>query len=116
MGVVTAVPPLPCSYSGSVHIGGVPAPEGTVIETVVYTTIRDQVTTTAVGSIYPYISASVTEEEYDNCCQSCGCTIPVEFYINGVKADQTSTFSAGGAKQVGLTVAWAPTPTTTPTT
>ena len=43
VGVVTAVPPLPCSYSGSVHIGGVPAPEGTVIETVVYTTIRDQV-------------------------------------------------------------------------
>ncbi len=64
----------------------------------VYGTIRGEISTDTIGS-YQDLIAQVTSDEY-----ACGCTIPVEFYVNGIKAPQTSTFTAAGSKVVDLAV------------
>jgi PKD repeat protein len=105
----TSPPPIPCTYHGTVTINGVPAPVGTIIQTKVYGTVRGQEYVYETGN-YDYLAAQVTADEY-----SCGCTITVEFYVNGYKAPQTSTFTAGGGKEVNLAVQGV-IPTTSPTT
>ncbi|HQI15318.1 MAG TPA: hypothetical protein PK254_09165, partial [Methanolinea sp.] len=115
IGLITGIvaadspPPIPCTYNGTVTINGAPAPVGTLIETKVYGTVRGDITVTTAGS-YERLMAWVSSSEYE-----CGCTIPVQFYVNGYRAPQTSTFSAAGYKNVNLVLTGIPTPTITPT-
>jgi len=115
IGLITGIvaadspPPIPCTYYGTVTINGAPAPVGTVIETKVYGTVRGDITVSTAGS-YAGLMAWVSSSEYE-----CGCTIPVQFYVNGYLAPQTSTFSAAGYKNVNLVLTGIPTPTITPT-
>ncbi len=44
-----APPPIPCEYHGTLTIGGVPAPVGTVIQVKVNGIIRAEETTTVTG-------------------------------------------------------------------
>src|SRR5512137_2438605 len=105
----TAPPPIPCDFYGTVTIGGVPAPIGTIIQTKIYGTVRGEEVTTQIGR-YEYLSAQVTSSE-----ASCGCSIPVEFWVNGHKADQQSTFTSAVSKELNLTVSGVTPPTTSPT-
>ncbi len=101
--VVIASPPLPSEYFGNVTLNGRPAPVGTEIGAEVNGTVRDEITVIEEG-LYggpgvwdEKLIVQVSEGEY-----ACGCTIPIAFTINGIPADQTSTFSAGQTVSLDL--------------
>ncbi len=125
---VSAQPMLPHAFYGSVTIGGQPAPLGTLVEArgdnIIPDTDPDDdgpfegnpICTTVVGKYGSddpsqnmfYVQGT---EELHN-----GETI--EFYINGVKADQifeNPGFQSGGLTELNLTVASAPPVTCPPT-
>jgi hypothetical protein len=101
VGVSAAVPPNPNAFYGTVKIAGSPAPVGTEIVAKVFNANHGQITTTESGkyggtdTFSQKLEVSLTESEYTGCCQSCGCTLQIVFYINGKMADQTSTFDPG---------------------
>lgn len=101
--VVIAAPPLPSEYFGNVTLNDKPAPVGTEVRAVINGTTRDEITVIEEG-LYggsgmwdDKLIVQVSEEEY-----ACGCTIPIVFTINGVPADQTSTFSSGQTVSLDL--------------
>ena len=53
-----APPPIPCEYHGTLTIGGVPAPVGTIIQTKVYGIVRAEEVTTDSG-YYQYLVAQM---------------------------------------------------------
>ena len=122
---VYAQPLLPHAFYGDVTIGGQPAPLGTVVSAKVDDVESGSVTTWEVGK-YGWGTGLPPEESKANLLVqgehiSNGDTI--DFFINNVKADQTTEFHSGYVTQLFLTVDSAPpitptpspTPTTTPT-
>jgi len=98
------VPPLPALYYGSVNIVGngetVNAPVGTVITALVGGEEKGRITVTATGKydgptgldLKLVIQGDIQEGS------------PIEFYINGVRANENSTFESGKVKGLDLTV------------
>jgi hypothetical protein len=106
-----AVPPrLPCEYYGNVDINGSPAPIGTDIIAKIDGDTVGTFTTTVVGEYGKMkVEHNFGGEEM----------AIVEFYINGVKADETAFFETGSVvkRNIGSTDETVPTtvPTTSPT-
>jgi len=95
-------PTLPHGFSGGVTIGGSPAPVGTVITAMIGGTECGSIRTTETG-------------EYGNPGRSVGDRLLVKaapdqkgktitFYVDGVAAEETSTFAVGGATVLDLNV------------
>jgi PKD repeat protein len=122
VGAAAAVPPQPCEFYGTVTQGGQPAPAGSTIVAYYHGTPHGQVTTTQSGMYggpNPFdqrLIVSLSEQEINDCCTSCGCVLLIEFYINGYRADQTAIFTSGNTVYLPLSASGAPTPTVTPTT
>lgn len=98
-------PPIPADYSGTVTIGGIPAPNGTTVQAKCDTYTSGTVTTT--GGKYSFLIVGPPTAAFT------GKT--VIFLVNGIQANETSTFEQGTSKTVNLTVAAAPAPTPTVT-
>ncbi len=96
------IPPLPASYWGTVKINFgteiVDAPVGTVVTAMVQGVERGRIVTTRPGWYggTPYPNLLVQGEIDQNSL--------VEFYVNGVKANQTTNFQNDHPEQVNLTV------------
>jgi PKD repeat protein len=122
VGAAAAVPPRPCEFYGTLTQGGQQAPAGSTIVAYYHGTPHGQLVTTQQGfygsadPFSPRLKVTLTEEEINDCCSSCGCVLSIEFYINGYKADQTAIFQSGNTIYLPLTASGAPTPTITPTT
>jgi len=120
VGAAAAVPPIPCEFYGTVTQGGQQAPAGSTIVAYYHGTPHGQLVTTQqgfYGGADPYsnrLKVSLSEQEVNDCCSSCGCVLLIEFYINGYKADQTAIFTSGNTIYLPLTASGAPTPTVTP--
>ena len=85
------IPPLPHPFYGDLTIGGNPAPVGTIISAGVAGEECGSITTTEVGkygSPDPLEPKLIVQGDIQD-----GETI--EFYVNGVKADQTHPFDSG---------------------
>jgi PKD repeat protein len=121
VGVSAALPPKPCEFYGTVTTGAGQAPAGTVVTANVFGTNHGQITTTQLGKYGGpnlndnRLQVSLTEAEYEGCLQSPGCSLLIEFYVNGKKAAQTAVFQDGGGGELNLTVSGSAPPTTTPT-
>ena len=104
---VWAYPPLPHAFYGTVTIGGAPAPIGTLISAQVGGVDCGNYTTSVVGQYgHPAeLDYLVVQGDIET-----GATI--DFYIDGIKADQTYLFEVGGGPtDLDLT---SPTPTPSP--
>ena len=104
---VWAHPPLPHAFYGTVTIGGAPAPIGTLISAQVGGVDCGNYTTSVVGQYgHPAeLDYLVVQGDIET-----GATI--DFYIDGIKADQIYLFEPGGGPtELDLT---SPTPTPTP--
>jgi len=112
------IPLIPHAFYGDVTIGGEAAPKFTVVSAMVNGVESGSVTTWEVGRYGWGLGAP--EEGKDNLLvqgEHISSGDEIEFYINGVKADQLSTFQSGVWTELDLTVAYAPpvTPTPSPT-
>lgn len=126
--LVQAQPPMPpCFFFGTVTIGGLKAPDGLNITAVIANTSLKWTTQTVngtygwqrMGSKSFYIPSATPEATKDGGIDK----DIIEFYINKVKTEQTSTFVSFTSKRVDLSVEQIPdittttlTTTTTPTT
>jgi hypothetical protein len=108
---VSAQLPLPHSFYGDVTIGGQPAPVGTVVSSRVNGVESGNVTTWEEGRYgwgrpgvpdYDYQANLLVQGEHI----SSGDTI--EFYVDGVKADQIAEFQSGEVTELDLTAEFAP--------
>lgn len=97
-------PPIPSDYSGTVTVGGTPAPNGTTVQAKIETYTSASVTVT--GGKYQFLIVGPPSSTFQ------GKTIT--FLVGGVAANETSTFEQGTSKTLNLTVA-AAAPTATPT-
>ena len=92
-GSVYAVPPLPHAFYGEVTVNGQAAPVGTIITAEVGGEDCGTYTTSTAGKYgnpapsNDYLIVQGTNIEAGD---------TIEFYVNGIKADQTATFEAGG--------------------
>ncbi len=96
------IPPFPASYWGTVKINFgteiVDAPVDTVVTAVVGGVERGRIVTTMPGWYGLGTDPNLlVQGEIDQ-------DSLVEFYVNGVKADQTALFQSGNVEQVNLTV------------
>ncbi len=108
-------PTLPHVFHGGVTIAGSPAPAGTVITATIGGVECGSVQTVDAGqyggsdrNLVGRLAVMATSDQ-------AGATIT--FYVNGVAAQETATFTSGGATALDLTAAAAestPTPTPTP--
>ena len=106
------IPTFPHVFFGTLTVSSSPASVGTVVEARVGGVVRGSLTTTVSG-LYGGPSGSDAKLLVQGNIAA-GSTI--EFFVDGVKADQTFTFSIGGVTELDLTaVAATPTPTPTPT-
>ena len=111
---------LPHQFYGEVTIGGEAAPLGTVVSAKVNGVESGNVTTWEQGK-YGWGPVNNPDEEYQSNLFVQGEHIStndtIEFFVNGVKADQTSNFQSDVRTSLDLTAASAPTitPTASPT-
>lgn len=114
-GSASADPPAPCEYFGKLTILGSPAPPGTLVVGMINGQERGRIVTQVEGQ---YGSSCIfgqrlkiqpRDGEYVQ-----GQIVRVEFFVNGVRADQTSFYNPGLMRWVDLTVSRVPTPTPTP--
>ena len=113
---------FPHRFYGDVTIGGEAAPLGTVVSAKVNGVESGNVTTWERGK-YGWGYPGVPEYDYQYYLLVQGDHIStndtIEFFVNGVKADQTSTFQSYAKTSLDLTAAsvpvLTPTPTVTPT-
>ena len=98
---------LPHAFYGDLNIDGEAAPVGTVVSAMVNGVESGSVTTWEVGKYGWGIGAPPDEASANLLVQgehiSHGDTI--EFYVNGVKAYQTTEFQSGELTQLDLTIA-----------
>ncbi len=113
---VTAFVPAPAQYFGKITIDGNGAPAGTTIVARINGSVRGQFTTTAPG-VYgascvfaPRLIVQPTEPD-----TASHYPIKVEFYSNGLKADQSPYFGSG-IKWLDLSFSTPVIPTTVPNT
>ena len=112
---VYADTPVPCEYYGEVTILGIPAPTGSTLAAYLNGQERGRITTHAPGQygstciFGKRLKVQPTEEEYTG-----DAILLIEFYVNGLKADQTSVFHPGAIQSLDLTVSRVPTPEPTP--
>lgn len=108
--------PAPCEYFGKLTILGEPAPPGTVVVGMISGKERGRIVTQEGGQygstcmFGKKLHVQAAEGEYTQ-----GKILRVDFYVNGMKADQTATYSPGVKKWRDLTVSSVPTPEPTPT-
>jgi len=103
---VWAYPPLPHAFYGRVTIGGAPAPVGTLISAQVGGVDCGNYTTSVVGQY-----GNPAELDYLVVQGDIETGATIDFYIDGIKADQTYLFEVGGGPtELDLTL-----PTLTPT-
>ena len=104
---VWAYPPLPHAFYGTVTIGGAPAPVGTLISAQVGGVDCGNYTVSVVGQY-----GNPAELDYLVVQGDIETGATIDFYIDGIKADQTYPFEVGGGPtELDLT---SPTPTPTP--
>lgn len=120
---VCAAVPEPCEFFGKLTIYGSPAPVGSVVVAKIGGQDRGSITTTVVGQygtscpLGKRLNVLPLEGEYTG-----RGILKVDFFVNGLRTDQTAIFSPGAMKWQDLTVRLrptsspTPTPTTTPTT
>ncbi|MEA2035605.1 MAG: hypothetical protein U9N40_09040 [Euryarchaeota archaeon] len=100
---VSAVPPLPSDYYGSVMIDGKPAEEGTVIVVKLNYNKRDDFTVTTAGQYGAFetlqkgLIVSASENEYSN-----SENLDVTFWSGKYQADQSDKFIPGVHKRLDL--------------
>jgi hypothetical protein len=108
---------FPHQFYGDVTIGGEAAPMGTVVSAKVNGVESGNVTTWEEGK-YGWGRPGAPDYDYQANLLVQGEHIDnddlIEFYVNGVKADQTSTFQSEAKNRLDLTAASVPTPTPTP--
>ena len=133
IGIASAddIPLKPHEFYGTVTINGAPAPVGTSIIAKMWGTSHGTFTTVSSGTYGgpgPFDSrlmVQVGTREYNDCCVACGCSLQVEFYINGVKAqvyDVTAgsgwsgsyTFQPETSTRLNLNTGTLPGPTSSP--
>ncbi len=100
-GTVSAVPPLPAEYSGTVTINGDPAPAGTVIVALIGGEERGRLVTVEEGTfggessfaVRLVVEAAETDEAPD-----------VAFLVNGAPSAESVPFVPGSVRTIDLTV------------
>lgn len=108
---VQAEVPEPCKYFGKLTILGNPAPPGTVVVAMINGQERGRIVTQTEGMygstcmFGAKLVVQPAEGEYAR-----GTILKVEFYVNGVNADQSAVFSPGTMKWRDLSVTKIPTP------
>ena len=122
VGASAALPPKPCEFYGTLTVGGAQAHPGTVVSARVFGSNHGQIIVTQPGKYGgpglndDRLQVILSEQEYVGCCQQCGCSLLIEFYVNGTRAAQTATFVDGGGQEMNLTVSGTvPTVTVSPT-
>ncbi|TAJ45803.1 hypothetical protein CUJ86_03590 [Methanofollis fontis] len=108
----TAIPAFPSEFYGTVHIGGEPAPAGTLITAFIGGVERGSVTTTSSGTyggpgtFDQRLVVRGTEEESG---------LVITFTINGVETGETAVYRPGETIELDLTATGSALPTTTTT-
>ncbi|HIH26459.1 MAG TPA: hypothetical protein HA256_00375, partial [Methanoregulaceae archaeon] len=128
-----AIPVQPHEFYGAVTINGAPAPAGTTIVAKMWGMPQGQFVTTSPGvyggpgTFDQRLIINVDADEYESCCVSCGCSLQIEFFVNGVKAQVRDVnagtgwttsylFQPAASTRLNLnTGSVLPTPTATPT-
>ena len=102
--VVSAIPPLPAEFYGSVYVNGNPAPAGTIITAMIGGEVRGSFTTSEMGlyggpSLFDdRLIVSPTEDDV-----STGIT-EIAFKIGNKNADQTTQLLLGESQQLDLSI------------
>jgi PGF-pre-PGF domain-containing protein len=97
--LTSAIPQLPNQFWGTVTVSGLPAPYGLIVSARIGG-VEYASTTTSGGRYGVIVQGGVNGET-------------VEFYVAGVKAVETATFSVGGVTKLNLTVVDNTAPTVT---
>ena len=103
MTAVSAVPPLPAEFFGSVSVGGVPAPAGTTLIAKINDQVRGEIeisTPGQYGGSGIFDNKLVIGAKEDDLKSG---TATITFYIGNTKADQTVPYEPGSAKKLDLT-------------
>ena len=103
-GTAWAVPPIPSDYSGTVYVGGVQAVDGLVVTASMTGWNSSAGAVTYASGQYQMLGIDPPESVSGT----------INFYVNGVQADEISTFVAGESFTLNLHVTALPTPTPTP--
>jgi len=115
--VALAVPAMPHQFYGIVSFTNGPAPDGLLVEAKVINGVSIVSTESTVTKNGKYGYDPLFKVEDNNSTLS-GETI--EFYVDGIKANETAVFVNGNSSQVNLTIPVSlpttPTPSSTPTT
>ncbi|MCU0632806.1 MAG: PKD domain-containing protein [Methanolinea sp.] len=108
--------PAPCEYYGGVTLFGMPAPAGSVVVAAINGQERGRITLQLPGQygstciFGTHLKVQPTEEEYAN-----EDILFIDFFVNGMKADESSVYHPGVIRWQDLTVTRVPTPVPTPT-
>lgn len=102
---ISALPPMPPNqFWGTATIGGTPAPDGLIISARI-NGVEYANTTTSDGE-YGVVSAFYLPSDNPDTPEKDGGVNgdTIEFYVEGVKANETGTFQWGSVRQLDLTV------------
>lgn len=112
--IAGAPPAVPAAYYGTLTVNGDPAPAGMTVVARIDGEVRGSLTTERPGR-YGGAGAFDPKLQVDGSAADVGAT--VQFYVNGVAADQMTTWASGDVAAVDLTASGVPvrTPTRTPT-
>ncbi len=100
-GAVSAVPPIPMEFQGSVTIDGSPAPAGTVIIAKINSMEKGRITTTTAG-IYGSSGAYGDRLEVHGTETDLNNRASVSFWTGGIKADQEIIFKSKVSEVLAL--------------
>ncbi len=107
------IPPLPAQYHGTVITDGTPAPAGTVIIAKIGDTTIGTLILTEPGKLGG--PGTFTEKLLAAPASSDAEGKEITFWINNIRADETTIFKAGAAAEITLTFSGVPVPSVTST-
>lgn len=99
VGIVSAVPPLPSEYYGSVTIDGMPAPINTVIRATIDEEMKGELIVSTAGM---YGGTGTFDQRLVIAGNESDIGQVVAFTVNGVKTNQTVTFIGGESGRLDL--------------
>jgi PKD repeat protein len=99
IGIVSAVPPLPSEYYGSVTLDGAPAPAHTVIRAVIGGEVKGEIAVSTAGM---YGGTGTFDQRLVISGNESDLGENIVFTVNGVVANQTATFVGGESGKLDL--------------